>query len=69
MMTTEAQPKPRGRPRLYDNWFEFNYEYHKTMDRERKKDPIVHAKRMEYQRAYRQKKKQEKLNAINDVRK
>ena len=57
MMTTEAQPKPRGRPRLYDNWFEFNYEYHKTMDRERKKDPIVHAKRMEYQRAYRQKKK------------
>ena len=34
-MTDDKQPK--GRPRLYDNWFEFNYEYHKIMDRERKK--------------------------------
>ena len=65
MMTNDKQPK--GRPRLYDNWFEFNYEYHKIMDRERKKDPIVHAKRMEYQRAYRERKKQQKMNTINEV--
>ena len=27
---TELVPKrPRGRPRKYDNWFEFNYEYQK----------------------------------------
>ena len=65
-MTTNEH-RPKGRPRLYDNWFEFNYEYHKIMDRERKKDPIVHAKRMEYQKAYRARKKQEKMNTINDV--
>ena len=64
---TTIENRPKGRPRLYDNWFEFNYEYHKIMDRERKKDPIVHAKRMEYQRAYRARKKQEKTNTINDV--
>ena len=65
MMTNDTQPK--GRPRLYDNWFEFNYEYHKIMDRERKKDPIVHAKRMEYQRRYRERKKQQKMNPNNEV--
>ena len=64
---TTIENRPKGRPRLYDNWFEFNYEYHKIMDRERKKDPIVHAKRMEYQKAYRARKKQEKMNTINDV--
>ena len=64
---TTIENIPKGRPRLYDNWFEFNYEYHKIMDRERKKDPIVHAKRMEYQKAYRARKKQEKMNTINDV--
>ena len=64
---TTIENKPKGRPRLYDNWFEFNYEYHKIMDRERKKDPIVHAKRMEYQKTYRARKKQEKMNTINDV--
>ena len=64
---TTIENRPKGRPRLYDKWFEFNYEYHKIMDRERKKDPIVHAKRMEYQKAYRARKKQEKMNTINDV--
>ena len=48
--------RPRGRPRKYDNWYEFNYEYHKMMDNERKKRPSIRAKKSEYQRQYRQKK-------------
>ena len=60
----EPVPKrPRGRPRKYDNWFEFNYEYHKMMDNERKKRPDIRAKKSEYQRQYRQKKKNEKTLA------
>ena len=64
-MTNDKQSK--GRPRLYDNGFEFSCGYHKIMDRERKKDPIVHAKRMEYQRAYWERKKQQKMIPNNEV--
>ena len=61
---TEPVPKrPRGRPRKYDNWFEFNYEYHKMMDNERKKRPDIRAKKSEYQRQYRQKKKNDRMLA------
>ena len=60
--TQIIKPK-RGRPRKYDNWFEFNYEYHKMMDNERKKQPDVHARKMEYQRKYRKQKKEERMLA------
>ena len=55
--------RPRGRLRKYDNWYEFNYEYHKMMDNERKKRPSIRAKKSEYQRQYRQKKKDELMLA------
>ena len=53
----------RGRPRKYDNWMEFNYEYHKMMDNERKQQPDIRAKKSEYQREYRKRKKEEKMLA------
>ena len=63
----EPVPKrPRGRPKKYDNWFEFNCEYHKMMDNERKKRPDVRAKKTEYQRQYRQRKKRSKRR-INQI--
>ena len=63
-MTSPPTKAVRGRPRKYDNWFEFNYEYHKMMDNERKKRPEVHARKMEYQKLYRKRKKEERMLAV-----